>query len=864
MTSVRSDEDALAEIGELRRCGVAENNAGRPMRALALFKRAQRMLDAVAVDSTTGRQRAVLAARLVLSRAMSASELNGLEAGLAALSPVENYLSSADDPEVAVHLHLQRGYMTVRGGYFNDGLAELNAAVDLLEFAEPAARCNILINRGMVQLYLGDHRQARLDYLRAAEVADEYELRVEQAKATHNLGELEFYAGNLANALTLMNEATRLQAEVSFAVALVDRAKVLLEAGLHREADETLQEAGALFRKDRLFKDVGEVELARAECALLDGQIAAARRLASRARDRFRRRGNDSWRRNAELVLLQADLAAGRPGARIAPPARRLAAEFVGIGLLPQARLARLIEAEALLSANNLTAAEQIVRGLGTRATDSISVRLHSRFLQADLARQTGDKTTARSQVRRGLAELSTYQARFGSIDLQTGSAIHGRRLAELDLDLAISTGRPGAVLDAVERGRASSSRLVPVRPPDDDEIAALLGELRRSVDALRGAENESSNVSQSSETRRRIAEIQRQLRSYSWRADGSGAARRPAKASEVRAELNHLGAALACFVQVGDALSAIVEGAGSARIHRVGSAAEVSEHIRRLRADLDVLANGLLPDALFAAVRQSLTRTLTAVDDALIRPLRLPDGPLVIVPTGPLATLPWNELPSLRGRSVSVAPSATAWLTARAMPTNDGPLTVAAFAGPDLNRAVGEIKTIAELWGPAMVRAEENARPDQLVSAIAQTTIVHVAAHGQHQPENPLFSSIRLADGPLFAYELDQNARAAEHVVLSACELGQATIRPGDEALGLTSVLLHLGTRSVISGVCRVHDEVAADLMTRYHRALSTGADSAQALADACAASDRMPAPFVCFGSTWQASSPRPSAGID
>ena len=119
--------------------------------------------------------------------------------------------------------------------------------------------------------------------------------------------------------------------------------------------------------------------------------------------------------------------------------------------------------------------------------------------------------------------------------------------------------------------------------------------------------------------------------------------------------------------------------------------------------------------------------------------------------------------------------------------------------------------------------------------AALAEASVLHLAAHGTHQPENPLFSSIRLADGPMFAYELDESARPAEHVVLAACELGQATIRPGDEALGLTSVLLHLGTRSVISGVAKVHDEVAANVMVGYHRALSRGVDSAQALADAC-----------------------------
>jgi CHAT domain-containing protein len=173
------------------------------------------------------------------------------------------------------------------------------------------------------------------------------------------------------------------------------------------------------------------------------------------------------------------------------------------------------------------------------------------------------------------------------------------------------------------------------------------------------------------------------------------------------------------------------------------------------------------------------------------------------------------------------------------------------ALAGPDLARSNEEVLVIGGLWPKADVFANGHGRRSELVSALTSATVVHVAAHGHHQAENPLFSSIRLVDGPLFAYELDSTARAAEHVVLSACELGQATIRAGDEALGLTSVLLRLGTRSVISGVARVHDDVAAEVMTRYHAALAAGTDSAQALASACARS-ATPAPFVCFGATW------------
>jgi CHAT domain-containing protein len=93
---------------------------------------------------------------------------------------------------------------------------------------------------------------------------------------------------------------------------------------------------------------------------------------------------------------------------------------------------------------------------------------------------------------------------------------------------------------------------------------------------------------------------------------------------------------------------------------------------------------------------------------------------------------------------------------------------------------------------------------------------------------------------------------------VLSACEVGLATIRPGDEALGLATVLLNLGTRSVIAGVARVGDVVAEQTMAAYHAKLAGGADSAAALAGALAETDAdVVPPFVNFGAAWAAINP-------
>ena len=136
----------------------------------------------------------------------------------------------------------------------------------------------------------------------------------------------------------------------------------------------------------------------------------------------------------------------------------------------------------------------------------------------------------------------------------------------------------------------------------------------------------------------------------------------------------------------------------------------------------------------------------------------------------------------------------------------------------------------------------------------MASSEVFHVAAHGVHRQDSPLFSSLRLADGPLYAYELDPSSGLAGCVVLSACEAGLTTLRPGDESLGLSHVLLQLGTSSVIAGVARVGDDVSARLMDGVHRAMARGTDAASALAEAQRenVTDGAVPAFVCFGDTW------------
>jgi CHAT domain-containing protein/tetratricopeptide (TPR) repeat protein len=824
--------------------------SGRPDLAARVLARG---LDA-ARKAGEGAEARELQARLLITMANAEFELRGHAAAVQRLEAAEQVV--ADDPaRIRLALHGQRGLFLVRAGRIADALEELERAE--LFFAEGThlERCVVLLNRGAAYLDFGAYLKARDDFRRCADEAAAGGLSVLQVKATHNQGFVEYLLGNLPGALALMAAAFAADPAVSPGIALQGRARVLAEAGLIREADDTFAQAAEIFRRARLAQDLAATELDRARCALIAGEIDAARRLAARARDRWRRRGDERWQRAAELVLLQGDLAAGRPATRLIEPALRAQGSFEESGLRLQARTAARIVAETRLRAGDTDAARVALDAVRPGRDDPVSARLHHRLVEARLALAQRRPAVAARRISTGLDELARYQARFGSIDLSTAAALHGRHLAELGIATALDSGKPQRMFAAAEQARAVTNRLPPVRPPEDPHAAELLTELRQTIESLRAVEQDPAR-SAPLLTRRR--ELEQQISARAWTRTGAGEAAQVASVEEVLARSAADGATLVMLVQSGASMHAVVAAESRLTARETGPAAPLVELVRRVRADLDVLAQPRLPDALRAAVHASYDRSLHRLDEALGLPAT---EHMVIVSTGVFGQLPWGLLPSLRGVAVTVAPSATAWLRSRTRPGREA-LEVACVAGPGLLRGEDEASAVAASWPGAGLASRERATGEATAKIMSTANLVHVAAHGTHQTENPLFSSLRLADGPLFAYELDQSGRAPEHVVLSACELGLATVRPGDEALGLTSVLLRLGSRCVVAGVARVGDEIAAQTMAAYHAELAAGADSASALATALRrnASDR-PAPFVCFGSAWAPGSAFPVA---
>jgi hypothetical protein len=326
----------------------------------------------------------------------------------------------------------------------------------------------------------------------------------------------------------------------------------------------------------------------------------------------------------------------------------------------------------------------------------------------------------------------------------------------------------------------------------------------------------------------------------------------RPASLDEVRAEVGD--DVLVAHLVSNGSCHALIITSRVVRVVDLGPTDALMETIRRVRADLDALAVRGVPEALRRSVRESLRAGLRQLSTALLEalPAAAGRGRLVLLPSDELLAVPWPLLPAAQGRPVTVARSATAWLSAPTMSQPmDTPLPPLFVSGPDLDRAESEIRDVARLWPGSEVVTGADATGEGVLGRMAGRPLVHLAAHGVHESDNPLFSALRLADGPLFGYDLARCAPGPRSVVLSACDLGLSTPSSQGERLGLSAALLHGGVASVVASVARVGDDEAAEAMVVHHRHLVDGRGPAEALAMALDAGGAL-VPFVCFGRGW------------
>ncbi|MEU3732236.1 CHAT domain-containing protein [Streptomyces sp. NPDC033538] len=136
-----------------------------------------------------------------------------------------------------------------------------------------------------------------------------------------------------------------------------------------------------------------------------------------------------------------------------------------------------------------------------------------------------------------------------------------------------------------------------------------------------------------------------------------------------------------------------------------------------------------------------------------------------------------------------------------------------------------------------ATVLEGDAARVPRVLRELDGAALAHIAAHGTFRADSPLFSSLRMADGPLIVHDFERLDRSPYRIILSCCDTARFASVGADELLGLVTALLPLGTAGVVACSAPVNDAAVVPLMLALHKGLDAGLSLAEALRDARAA---------------------------
>jgi len=855
--SVHDDPDAAIELAT----GIIDAPSSTPSEraearwARGMARRERGVSGLGADDLFTARQEAcdagdqVLAARIDTTLALVALYTGSTDGALEILAQAEPHLRGAD----LARLENQRGLVRHRAGDAVGAVRDYHRALRRFEHdPDPVGQVLVLMNLGLLHAQHGHLAPAERTLVTAAEVGDRNGLRYLAAASRHNLGYARARAGRLAEAMDDMSAARLLLSELDrpevLALVEVDLAELLLQSNLLEEAVSTVDRALDGVRRHGNETDLADTALLAARCRLAAGRLVAARTAATESVASLHRQGRGAWAVLGEFVGAQIESEEGADG-EIAGRFEEIAVRLERHGWSGESMAARVRAAQLLSTTGELDRAKQVVGKLRDSADRPAGERAAIHLVRGLVAEAEGDRPLARRAIQRGLRVVTDNQATVGAFEFRTFAAGHGAPLVEAGVRLAVGDRRPRAALDHLEATRRMLWLVPRAQPPDDDALAELLARLRLADEDRRRAVGAGDHADR---LRRHCVELEREIAVHTRRAGRSGDAGRMSVADAIGELDDH---ALVEYALVGSELHAVSVVGGRAWLHDLGS-------IDGLAGDIDACTfalHRLNRVQGSAASRAAAATTIDTLGGRLAQRLvperiRRSARPIVVVPDGPLHGLAWGAMAELSGRAVSVSPSLIGWAVARRRRiTGSASRRVLIGAGPDLPGAAVEVSAVAALYRRPTLLTGADASADRVLHELGRSRLAHLACHGSFRTDNPLFSTLSMADGPLTVYDLERCPSLPGTIVLSACNVATSSVLRGGTLLGLSSALMTFGASSVIAPLTPVSDEHVVGVMAALHRALVAGRSPAEALAataiDADSGSVPTAASFVAIG---------------
>ncbi len=756
----------------------------------------------------------------------------------------------------------RRAYVWWVLGRHGEALEDVRRAIPVLRQADDVIwTARALTLRATVHLALGAVERADADFTAAEALWDTTGQEHDKADAVESRGLAAFRSGDVPAALRLLDEAEERYAKLGTPTFMltIRRCEVLMAAGL---ATEALTEAdGAIAALDGIGGQStrkAELLLVAARAARLAGDPRTALARAAVAVRLFAGQRRTWYETHARLVLIEARVATGRGSGRLVADAAEVAERLAAFGA-PAAPEASLL-------------AGRIALGLGWTADAErhLAVAARSRHSGPPLARMTGWAAQALragsargvlEACRRGLDVLDDHRMTLGASELRARATAQGAELAALAQRASLVSGGPRRLLVWSERWRATVLSAPPTRPPADPALLSGMTAFREIAARAEEARTDGGRPVPALEREQRRLEREIRSRTLHMRGEAPGDGDR----FDVGRLLRRLGddVRLVELAVLDGRVHVLLCGQGRVRRFEAGLLADAEREAEHVQAGLRRLAH---PGA---EARLPLVEAAGArLQELLLGPAaaHLGSVPVVVVPPGRLHRVPWALLPALRERVLSVSPSASSWLRAReTAPPRSGRQVL--VRGPGLASGGAEVPELADRYGtsPRTPGGEEawaarGARPagpeggagrreeptvlegsaarvPRVLRELDGAALAHIAAHGTFRADSPLFSSLRMADGPLIVHDFERLDRSPYRIILSCCDTARFASVGADELLGLVTALLPLGTAGVVACSAPVNDAAVVPLMLALHKGLDAGLSLAEALRDARAA---------------------------
>lgn len=727
----------------------------------------------------------------------------------------------------------RRAYVWWVLGRHREALEDVRRALPVLrQVGDDIWTARALTLRATVHLALGAVDRAVADFTAAERLWDTTGQEHDKADAVESRGLAAFRSGDVPAALRLLDEAEERYAKLGTPTYMLSirRCEVLMAAGL---APEALAEADATIA---LLDRIGgqstrkaELLLAAARAARSAGDAHTAVARADAAVRLFAAQRRMWWETHARLVLTEARVAAGRRSGRLVADAAAVAGQLASFGS-PAAPEASLLAGRIALALGRRADAERhLAVAARSRYGGPPPARVTGWAAQALRARAAGSRRGALEACRRGLDVLDDHRMTLGASELRAHVTAQGAELAALAQEVSLEHGSPRRLLAWSERWRATVLSAPPTRPPADPALLSGLTAYREIAARAEEARMEGRPVPALEREQRRL---EREIRSRTRHIRGS--APHGGDRFDTARLLDRLGEArLAELAVVDGRVHVLLCGQGRVRRFTGGPLAAAVAEAEHVQAGLRRLAHpgadARLPLVEAAGLR--LQELLLGGAAA-----HLGSGPVVIVPPGALHRVPWALLPALRDRVLSVSPSAGSWLRARETAPPPGGRQVL-VRGPGLATGGAEVPELAGRYGTATVLEGDDAAVPRVLDHLDGAALAHLAAHGTFRADSPLFSALRMADGPLIVHDFERLARSPYRIILSSCDTARLASVGADELLGLVTALLPLGTAGVVASSAPVNDAAVVPLMLALHKGLDAGLSLAEALRDARAA---------------------------